>query len=155
MAFATTGDIEDRLGRELTDAEVGYVTPALDNASSIIAEAAGRDDDWADALTPIPRILKELSIQMVIRAGQNPEGVALQREILGQYTKEVRFDVGDPMEGDSLFLSDVEGRLVRRVVFGRSSGSSTPDTLLDELPDWQNLSKLIEAPLGDDDVLHG
>ncbi len=150
MAFATTGDIEDRLGRELTDAEVGYVDPALDNAASIIAEAAGRDDDWADALTPIPRVLKELSIQMVIRAGQNPEGLMSQREILGQYTKEVHFDVGDPMEGDSLFLSDTESRLVRRVIFGKASSTATMASIFDELPDWQNLSRLIEAPLGND-----
>jgi hypothetical protein len=150
MAFATKENVETRLGRELTTDEEAFVIDALDSAASIIAEAAGKDDDWADALTPVPRILKELSVDMVIRTGQNPDGLDSSTETLGQYSRTDRFP--GPGEGSSrsLFLSDEEGQIARRVIYGPGSSSSTQKSILDELPEWTPLEITELGNIADD-----
>lgn len=154
MAFATVPNIANKLGRELTDSESAYATDALDSAASIIAEAVGKDDDWADSLTPVPRVLKELSIDMVIRAGQNPEGLQSTTETLGMYSVTERFNVGDAAGPGTLFLSDEESRMVRRVVNGPGSSTALLPGLIDDIPDQplpeQMMPPLIDTLSGDD-----
>jgi hypothetical protein len=155
MAFATVPDIANRLGRELTDSEQAYATDALITAASIIGEAAGKDDAWADALDPVPRVLRELSIDMVVRAGQNPEGLQSTTETLGQYSVTERFNVGDSAGPGTLFLSDEESRMCRRVINGPGSSTALLPGLIDAIPEQplppQMMPPLIDTLSGADD----
>jgi len=145
MAFATPDDVAARLGRDLTTEEEAFVEAALDDATAAIAEAAGKNDEWSEDLDPVPKVIKALAVSLVVRAGQNTEGVVSRTEALGQYSVTDRFP--DPRGGESasgIFLSDDERRLVRRVVFGRGSGTAIPASVLDGLPDWEDFTPFLE-----------
>lgn len=130
-AFATVTDIATRLGRTLSDADRAMVELLLEAATSIIAEAAGKDDDWAAALSPVPRVLRFVCVEVVTRAMANPEGLARIQEQLGayQYGKSFR----EAAAGGGLLLTPTEELLVRRAVHGRLSASVKTESLADEL----------------------
>ena len=117
MAFATTTDIADRLGRTLTSGEEQSVELLLDLATGVIAEAAGEDDAWAAALTPVPTLLRAVCIELTCRALANPNSLESLAEGLGQHNYQARF------REYGLWLSEHEEALVRRAAGSTTSGS--------------------------------
>jgi hypothetical protein len=127
MAFATTDNIADRLGRDLSAGEQQSVTLLIEGAQAVIAAACDKDDAWAEALDPVPKIVRTVAIELVCRAVANPNSLQSLQEGLGQHNYSARFrDCG-------ILLTPHEELLVRRAVFGTSSGSSRPLSTIDEL----------------------
>jgi hypothetical protein len=126
VAFATTQDVAARLGRELTEAEDEQAEYLLDAATSVVAEALGRDDAWADALDPVPTIVLVYTVELVVRAMGNPQGAASVQETLGQYSHSVRYDPGTA----GMVLTDLETLRLRRGVNGQLSGSARLDSMI-------------------------
>lgn len=118
MAFATTTDVGDRLGRTLTAGEETTVDLLIELAQGVIADAAGEDDDWVTALSPVPVVLKALTIELVCRALANPNGLESLAESIGQANYQARF------REYGLWLSEYEERLVRRTAGTATSGSA-------------------------------
>jgi hypothetical protein len=119
-AFATTDDVAARLGRELTTGEQASVEFLLAIASSVIADTAGRDDGWVVTLDPVPTILRGLSVELVVRALANPNQLASLREQLGNYSMAATF----ASERTGMTLTPTEVLIVRRAVYGRTTGSA-------------------------------
>lgn len=117
MAFASTDDVADRLGRTLSTGEQTSVELLLELAQGVIAAAAGEDDDWAAALTPVPSVLRALTIELTVRALANPNSLESLAESIGQANYQARF------REYGLWLSDYEERLVRQVAGSTRSGS--------------------------------
>lgn len=129
MAYATTADVSARLGRALTSSEATQVAGVLDTVAALIAAAAGKPDSWAPS--PVPGLLKALSVEKAVGVVANPLNLAAESEQLGAYQHSQTFprslDVG-------IFLTDAEERAVRRAVFGADSGSAQSDSILDDIP---------------------
>ena len=119
MAFATADDVSDRLGRELSTGETQSINYLLDAATAVIAQAANQSDAWASSLTPVPNILRVVTVELVCRALANPKQLDSLNEALGQYNYSARFS-------GSLFLTDAEQRLVARTVNDGSGSVRIP-----------------------------
>lgn len=121
--FATRTDLAVRLGRnddtELTTAQQAQADLLLTLATGIVTDAVGKDTAWADALTPVPGVLRAVTIEMVARVMHNPMGVRSEMQQLGSAQHSVSFADG----AHGLFLTDDEARLCRRAVLGPMSGS--------------------------------
>jgi hypothetical protein len=130
-AFAAAADVAARLGQELSAGEQDSATALLEAATSLIAEAAGKGDDWALTLDPVPHVLKSLCVELACRAMSNPGGLTALREQLGSYSYAQNFsDAG-------LTLKPIEEQIVRRAVHGRTtvgvkvgSGFATAERIL-------------------------
>jgi len=85
VAFATVTDVATRQGRTFTSTEEDQVTLLIELATAAIADAALKDDAWAAALTPVPDIIKGLTIELVGRAMANYEGLTSSSEQIGSY----------------------------------------------------------------------
>lgn len=134
MAFATTDDIAARLGRDLTDAETTMADLLLDGATAVIAEAAGKDDDWAESLDPVPQVLRFVAVEVVHRTLCNPQSLESASEQLGAYQHSERFRAG--AAGGGLALTGTEELLVRRAVWGTTTGSvQVESTQVEEVHD--------------------
>lgn len=127
--FATVADIETRLGRDLTDPEIGQVSALLTLVTALIADAVGRDDDWAATLSPVPAIVKVVAIEAVVRILQNPSGATSVQEALGEYSHAERYESGG--YGYGLYLSKAEELLLRRLY--ATSGSVRVASLANDL----------------------
>lgn len=129
-ALATVDDVRKRLGRQtLSELDVDQITMLLEGASGVIAEAAGKGDDLV--LDPVPSTLRFLSIDLVVRVMQNPEGLRSFQKQLGASQFSRSFDP----ERVGLELRPVERRLVRRVVHGRLSGSAVVSSTVEHYDD--------------------
>ena len=124
MAFATSEDVEARLGREFTAGEEVSIDAMLEAATAEIAEAAHKDS--AD-ISPVPDYLKYLAVEVVCRMLANPNGLAGLQESLGQFSYNVRFADG----GGGMLLTPAEELRVRRVVHGRVNGSVRVGSVVD------------------------
>ncbi len=123
MAFATATDVATRQGRTFTTAEAAAVADLLDYATAAIADAALKDDAWAAALTPVPTILKGLTIELVGRALANYEGLTSLQEQVGSYQLMKSYN----KEATSPFiLTAIERRIVRRTVGNLNYDVRTP-----------------------------
>ena len=122
MAFATVTDVATRQGRTFTDAEEDSVEALLDYATAAIADAALKDDAWAAALSPVPTILKGLTIELVGRALANSEGLTSSSEQLGSYQYMKSYNKDNP----SFTLTNIERRIVRRAVGSLNYDVRTP-----------------------------
>lgn len=131
MAFATPEDVATRLGRELGEIAAGTAEQLLDAATAVIANAADKSDAWAEALDPVPGILRFMCVELVVRAMANPESLARLQEQLGAYSSTRAF--ASASAGGGLMLSDVETMLVRRTIFGTLSGSARVESIVDDL----------------------
>jgi hypothetical protein len=120
--FATVGDMAVRQGRTFTDSEVDTVDLLIQLATSTIAAVADKDDEWALNLDPIPTVLRGLTVELVSRAFANPTGLNSIMEQLGSYQYQQSFN----REAAGMTLTDVERRLVRRVVNGLNYEVRTP-----------------------------
>lgn len=132
MAFATVEDVATRLARALSATDAGTAEQLLDAAAAVIADAASKDDAWVAQLSPVPSMLRFLSVELVVRAMSNPEGLASFREQIGVHQFAKNFRAG--ADGGGLMLTPVEELLVRRTVYGRTSGSPTVASVTDDLP---------------------
>lgn len=131
MAFAITEQVAARLGRSLTEAEEAMVEALIEAATALIADAAGRDDAWAEALDPVPNLIKIVCVELVNRTMANPQALSTFQESLGAYSQSQRFR--DGAAGGGLELTAVERRLIRRTVWGQLSGSATVESVVDDL----------------------
>lgn len=110
MAFATTSDVQTRIGRTLTTAETNQASQLLDAATSIIAQAGGKDDEWVDELEETPGILKTICIELVARVVDNPSNLDSFRESIGSYSYSKDFRAG------YLMPTPQERDLIRQVI---------------------------------------
>lgn len=115
------------MGGELTEAQEEQAEYLLEAATSVVAEAAGHDDAWADALDPVPNLLRVVTTEMAVRAMGNPGGLRQQSETLGQYSHSQTYRD----EGAGLWLTPLEERLVRQTL-GSGSGSVRVDSIVFE-----------------------
>lgn len=120
--FAETTDVQARLGRDLTTAETALATALLEGATALVVDAVGQTSTWADALDPVPTLLKIVTVEAVHRVMVNPTGATSFSQQLGtsQFGASYRGDTG----GLGLLLTDAEARLARSAVYGRNSGSA-------------------------------
>lgn len=130
MAFATVSDVATRQGRTLTSAEEDSVELLLDFATAAIADAALKDDVWADALDPVPTILQGLTVELVGRALANPSGLTSLQEQIGSYQYMQSFNRDLPA---AFVLTDIERRIVRRTVGSINYEVRTPTPTEDYL----------------------
>lgn len=130
MAFATVTDVATRQGRTFTATEEASVEMLLDFATAAIADAALKDDAWAAALTPVPDIIKGLTIELVGRALANSEGLTSKSEQIGSYQHMKSFN----KEATTAFaLTNIERRIVRRTVGSLNYEIRTPTATEDYL----------------------
>lgn len=132
MAWPTNADIATRLARTLSTTEEDQADLLIEQAVAAVADACGRDDDWADALDPIPAALAGIVIEAVARAISAPIGVRSTQETLGTYSHSESYN--DQL-AQGLQLTPSEERRARRIVFGSSTGSAVLPSVLDELYD--------------------
>lgn len=127
MAFATTSDVQTRIGRTLTTAETNQASQLLTAATSIIAQAGGKDDDWVDDLETIPQILKTVCIEMVARVVDNPANLDSFRETIGSYSYSKDFRAG------YLMPTPPERDLIRHVIGTPSTTGVRLDSVLTDV----------------------
>lgn len=110
--LATVQDVEIRLGRELTGADLSRVVGLLDDASDLVRLEAGVVDgqewllDAAGELRPVPATIRGVVCRMVDRAVRNPEGFSAESD--GDYSYQ-RTQVQP-----GLYLTDAEKAIIRR-----------------------------------------
>lgn len=130
MAFATVTDVATRQGRTFTTAEENQATLLIELATAAIADAALKDDAWAAALTPVPDIIKGLTVELVGRAMANSEGLTSQSETIGSYQYMKSYN----KEATAAFaLTNIERRIVRRTVGSLNYEVRTPTATEDYL----------------------
>lgn len=121
MAFATVGEVETRLGRELTETETNQIESLIDGATAIVTQAAGRNDAWADSFgdgsgeTPLPQIIKTVTIELVARVADNPSTLKSISETVGSY--QVSKTYGD--------ITGFELTPAEKMMVGRAANGST------------------------------
>lgn len=130
MPWPTKTDIASRIGRALTSAEDDQAELLLDQAVSLVAGACDKDDDWADALDPIPTGLASIVIEATARAMAAPIGLRSRQETLGQHSYSESFP--DQL-AQGLQLTEAEELRARRIVFGSNSGGARAESIADDL----------------------
>lgn len=146
LTFATLDELALRLpgpalsAEDLSEKQQAQGTMLLTLATSAIADAAGKDDEWVAGLTEVPPVLRAVCLEMVARTMVNPGGARSESETLGQYSHSTSFTDA----AHSLALTDREAMLVRRAVHRRLSGSSRPGSLVDRV----RCASGIEAAMG-------
>jgi hypothetical protein len=129
MPFATIDDVTDRLGRDLTEQETTIATWAIATVEDLIAEALGKDSDWADAVDPIPATLSAIVVEKTVGLIVNPTNVASDSETLGAHSYSRTF----PRSADiGIFLSRADRARARRAVSGTGLLSIRTPTALEE-----------------------
>jgi hypothetical protein len=131
VPFAEVEDVATRLGRALTDEEGGQVVLLLEMAEGTIAAAADKTDEWATSLDPVPNILKLYAIELVVRTMRNPGGLRSRSKTLGQFQSSETF--ADPGNGGGMALTELEIAVIRRAVYGRTSGSARSQSVAHDI----------------------
>lgn len=130
-AFASAGDVEVRLGRELTEEEEAIAEQVVDAVTGLIADSVGRDSDWAASLDPVPPTLSQLCIEKAVAKIANPVGALSTDERLGDYSYATRYAEQGIVGG--LTLTRTERALVRRAIFGSNLVSTRTPPIADDL----------------------
>lgn len=126
MPFATVEDVVVRLGRALTADEAAMAQQVIDSVTGQIIDTLKEDQEWADALDPVPVVFKTLCIEKVIAVGSNPQGLDSRTETLGAYSHTERY-VGGEYVG-AVLLTDEERRCIRRAVRDSTFAAVTYET---------------------------
>lgn len=126
MAFATNADMAARLGVTFTAAQQDQADAALDAATALIAAELDRVEA---EISPVPELVKQVTITAALRIFSNPQGALSESETLGSYSHSERYSEG-------VELSAMDRLLVRRAYFGTSSGSARPESTVDETYDF-------------------
>jgi hypothetical protein len=124
VAFASTPDIEKRLGRSLDGSEAESVDFLLEGAQAVIEQAV---DKTEEQIGDVPKVLRFMAVELVLRARSNPQGLASQSETLGAHSHTERFR-GEGSSSDML-LTKIEERMVREAVYGQLSGTGQAKSL--------------------------
>lgn len=107
MAYATVTDVENRLGRSLTDPETTMAETLLSDALLIIKDRVYNfDEKIADGDLP-EEVVTMVQANMVTRALRNPEGI--RQETDGDYSYTL---ARSPAAGEGLYLTAQESRLI-------------------------------------------
>jgi len=110
--LATPEELEYRIGREFTDAELPRVEAALDDASALVRAEAGVD--WIDPdtglVTGLPDVIKTVVLRVAERIVRNPQG--FRSESAGDYSFQ-RYDADD---GGGPYLTDREIAIIRKAM---------------------------------------
>lgn len=130
MTFATSSDVETRLGRSLTTAEKATAEAVITTVTGLIVDVVDRDSDWAEALDPVPEALKAICVEKARQEIANPTGVRSESETLGAYQHSQTYR--DSSE-TAVFLTPFEERQVQRAVYGKNAASSSPRALPDRV----------------------
>lgn len=128
VTFATVGQVEARLGRDLTAAETTQVPYLLQTATDLIAEACGKPDTWPGTLTTIPPALRTVCVECVVRVLHNPTGARSQQEQLGAYLHSETYGADVPA---GMALTVTEEQRVRRAVHAGVASVRVP-SLVDD-----------------------
>jgi len=130
LAFATIEDIEAR--RTLSADEKVAAEALLEAAQSVVEEVIERDEAAIIALKgAVPAVLKFMTVEKVLRALVNPSGLSSQSEALGSFSHTERFNTATVTS--DLLLSELEERLVRRAVYGRSTATAHVGSLASDI----------------------
>jgi hypothetical protein len=132
MAFATADDLAARLGRTFTAQEITQAEMLLDLASSAIAGACDKPDDWVAELAPIPPAVRVVCIEVCVRVMVNPDGVRSRQEMLGAYQHSESFHAYFDPAAAGLRLTDDEVLRVRRAVFGTNTATTRLRSVVDD-----------------------
>jgi hypothetical protein len=130
VTFATLSELALLLGRDLTAAQQAQGQFVLELATGLIVEAVDKTDVWANALNPIPRELRAVCLAVAARVLRNPMGVSSGSETLGQYSHTSRYEFTGGGVVSGVGLTDDEARMCRRAVWGASSASAYPISVL-------------------------
>ena len=129
MAFATTDDVQTRLGQDLTDAEESTAELVIEVVTGLIASEVNRGAAWAAALTPVPALFRALCVEKAVSVICNPRNVASYSKALGQASKSETFPRSQDL---GIFLSDREGQACRFALYGSTTGSARVDSVLED-----------------------
>lgn len=143
MLFATPDDVATRLGRELTAAEETFAAGVIADVTGLIADAVDKDGEWAEALDPVPQTLKSLCVEKVVRVAANPSALQRRSEQLGAYQVSEDYSTGSAY---GVCLTDAEELRARRAVYGASTASSSPRSLIDRIQDLREGRDVDEEP---------
>jgi hypothetical protein len=130
MAFATSDDVQKRLGRPLTGGEKETADWVIATVTGLIADAVDLSPKWAEGLTRIPEGLKALCVEKAIGAITNPANLAAESRTVGAVSRSRTFQRSNDV---SVFLSDFEIRQARSAVFGGGCGSAYTPSVVDRL----------------------
>ena len=145
--LATSGDVQNRLGRVLGDAEVASVDVLCGVASLSILATLGldytfafTDNDEAESM------LGMFAVEMVVRVLNNPTALSAHSETLGSYSYSETFANRAEL---GLALMPAEELMLRRLVFGSNSASIKVRSAADDYADyvWQDLWGLLDGAL--------
>lgn len=152
MAWATAADVGTRLRRTLTSEETAAADAVISDVQGLVADAVGKDADWADNLEPVPVTLRVLAIEKALDAITNPGRVASTSEQLGVYQHSTTYPRPDRL----VYLTETEERRVRRVVLGAASASiAVKSTLQDAVQSgWPSTLLDDDEPLDPSGVLN-
>jgi hypothetical protein len=123
MAFASPSDVEARLGRSLTDAEIGQAAAYLDDVEAEIISRLG--DITGRATDPVfLSLLVRVEASAAKRVFLNPGGIRQHSESVDDYSQSDTYDTSISTGG--LYVSDDEWMLLG----GGSSGSGSFSMLM-------------------------
>lgn len=147
VVFAAPDDVAARTGVSgYTGAALDRVWSLLELATLEIASAAGKDETWAAALTPVPGTLRVICTELVARLLLNPNNASSTTEQLGAYSYSETYSTGSQNDSNAgLELTPDQERRVRRAVFGRTAGSVKVASLATELADMRGYTDLEPA----------
>ncbi len=158
ITFATLDQVALVLGKttasEFTAAQAAQAAMLLELVTGTMVGGLGKTDEWAQALSPIPPIVRSVCLAVVARvmrpAMQNPDGVSSQSETLGAYSHTTRYgENGGGMEAAatvSLEPTEDELRRCRRAIYGRSSASTMPGTTVDHVIELAETGEIAAFP---------
>lgn len=89
MAYATSGDVEDRLGRNLTDAELGIVDVRLNDVELIILDKIPNLTSRVAAGTLSADVVAMVEAEVVLRYMRNPDGKTAETD--GNYSYQLNW----------------------------------------------------------------
>ena len=126
--LATVADIEARLGVTFTATQSAQAESALGVASELVAAEL---DKTVDEIDPVSDLIRHVTVTVALRVYGNPSGYANESERLGEYQHTRGYQGGGNLE-----LTQTERLLIRRAYYGASSGSSFPESNVDEVYDY-------------------
>jgi hypothetical protein len=123
--IATSEDVTDRLGRDLTNAEQAQAVAVIATVTGLIADAADLTAADVESLDPVPETFKALCVEKAVTTVGNPLGLAAQSEQLGAHQTSSTFQRSND---GGVYLSAQEERRVRRALKRTSFTAVTCET---------------------------
>jgi hypothetical protein len=110
MAYATTGDVEARLGRTLTASEQGQVTAWLEDLEALVVSRLPGFAESVTAGVTSESVVRAVFASAVIRVLRNPEGLRQHTESIDDYSITKTIDAS--ASAGLLYLTDDEWNLL-------------------------------------------